>query len=110
MGYKKVEKTVSFAELSLLSSLKNNRSVKMMERIHKAVTWETIAVLLKEHYHIGQSHEGADAAAQFPYLACRLRPLPVMVAMGRSKEEEPKAPGKTVVFHWFRAPRPEQLS
>ena len=61
MGYKKVEKTVSFAELSLLSSLKNNRSVKMMERIHRAVNWENIEVLLKEHYHIGHSHEGADA-------------------------------------------------
>jgi hypothetical protein len=37
MGYKKVDKTVNFAELSLLRSIENNRSVKMMERIHKAV-------------------------------------------------------------------------
>jgi hypothetical protein len=36
MGYKKPEKTISFAELSLLSSLENNRSVKMMEQIDKA--------------------------------------------------------------------------
>ena len=35
MGYKKVDKTVSFAELSLLSSIENNRSVKMMERINQ---------------------------------------------------------------------------
>ena len=42
MGYKKADKTVSFAELSLLRSIKNNRSVKMMERIHKAVNWENI--------------------------------------------------------------------
>jgi hypothetical protein len=60
MGYKKTEKTISFAEISLRSSLENNRSVKMMERIHKAVTWETIEVLVQEHYPIGKSHEGAD--------------------------------------------------
>jgi len=35
MGYKKADKTVSFAELSLLSSIENNRSVKMMERINQ---------------------------------------------------------------------------
>jgi len=60
MGYKKVDTTVSFAELSLLSSIENNRSVKMMERINTSVNWENIKALLKEHYHIGQSHEGAD--------------------------------------------------
>jgi hypothetical protein len=53
MGYKKVDTTVSFAELSLLRSIESNRSVKMMERIHKAATWENIEALLKEHYHIG---------------------------------------------------------
>jgi hypothetical protein len=70
MGYKKVDKTVSFAELSLLSSIENNRSVKMMERINKSVNWKNIEALLKEHYHIGQSHEGADA-----YSPLMLRPL-----------------------------------
>ena len=68
MGYKKADKTVSFAELSLLNSIENNRSVKMMERINKSVNWENIEALLKEHYHIGQSYEGADmtlAARQF---------------------------------------------
>ena len=42
MGYKKADKTISFAELSLLSSIGNNRSLKMMERISKAVKWENI--------------------------------------------------------------------
>jgi len=72
MGYKKVDKTVSFAELSLLSSIENNRSVKMMEKIHKAVNWETIEALLKEHYHIGQSHEGADAYSPLMLLKAML--------------------------------------
>jgi hypothetical protein len=33
MGYKKVDKTISFAEVCLIESMENNRSVKMMERI-----------------------------------------------------------------------------
>ncbi|UCG65561.1 MAG: hypothetical protein JSW12_00435 [Deltaproteobacteria bacterium] len=61
MGYKKVDKTISFAERSLLSSIEHSRSVKMMERIRKAVNWENRAALLKEYYHSDQSHEGADA-------------------------------------------------
>jgi len=72
MGYKKVDKTVSFAELSLRSSIENNRSVKMMERISKAVNWENIEALLKEYYHIGQSHEGADAYSPLMLLKCML--------------------------------------
>jgi len=72
MGYKKVDKTVSFAELSLLSSIENNRSVKMMERISKAVNWENIEALLQEYYHIGQSHEGADAYSPLMLLKCML--------------------------------------
>jgi len=33
----------------------------MMGRIRKAVNWENIEALLRECYHVGQSHEGADA-------------------------------------------------
>ena len=72
MGYKKIDKTVSFAELSLLSSIENNRSVKMMERINKSVNWKNIEALLLEHYHIGQSHEGADAYSPLMLLKCML--------------------------------------
>lgn len=72
MGYKKVDKTINFAELSLLSSIENNRSVKMMERISKAVNWENIEALLKEYYHIGQSYEGADAYSPLMLLKCML--------------------------------------
>jgi IS5 family transposase len=72
MGYKKTDKTVSFAELSLLSSIENNRSVKMMERINKSVDWKKIEALLKEHYYIGQSHEGADAYSPLMLLKCML--------------------------------------
>ena len=63
MGYKKVDKAISFAEKALLRSMENNRSVKMMERINTVVNWENREALLREYYPVGQSHEGADAYA-----------------------------------------------
>jgi hypothetical protein len=50
MGYKKMEKTFSFAELSLRKSIANKRSVTMMERINKTVPWTNIEALLQENY------------------------------------------------------------
>jgi IS5 family transposase len=61
MGYKKVDTTLSFAELALRKSLENNRSVTMMERINKVVPWTNIEALLQEYYAVGTSTEGADA-------------------------------------------------
>jgi hypothetical protein len=55
MGYEKIDKTVSLAELSRPSSIENNR-------------WENIEGLLKEHYHTGQSHEEADAYSHLMFL------------------------------------------
>ena len=72
MGYKKVDKGISFAEGALLRSMENNRSVKIMERINKAVNWENREALLHEYYHIGQSHEGADAYSPLMLLKCML--------------------------------------
>jgi transposase, IS5 family len=61
MGYKKMDKTFSFAELTLRKSIANNRSVTMMERINTTVPWTNIEALLQEHYQVGTSREGADA-------------------------------------------------
>lgn len=72
MGYKKVDKGISFAEVALLRSMENNRSVEMMERINKAVAWENIEALLHEYYPTGQSHEGADAYHPLMLLKCML--------------------------------------
>jgi len=72
MGYKKVDKAISFAEVALLRSMENNRSVEMMERINKAVAWENVEALLREYYPIGQSYEGADAYHPLMLLKCML--------------------------------------
>ena len=42
MGYKKIGKEMSFADLAVSKSLEHNRSVKMMNRINKVVKWRNI--------------------------------------------------------------------
>ena len=46
MGYKKVDKAISFTEIALLRSMENNRSVEMMERINTVVTGENRPALV----------------------------------------------------------------
>ncbi|UCG66187.1 MAG: transposase [Deltaproteobacteria bacterium] len=60
MGYRKVDKGISFAEGALLRSMEHNCSGEMMERINTVVGWENRAALLREYYPTGQSYEGAD--------------------------------------------------
>ena len=60
MGYKKLGKDISFADLAIKKSMEHNRSVKMMERINRVVSWKNIEALLMEHYKVGTSKEGAD--------------------------------------------------
>jgi hypothetical protein len=60
MGYKKLGKNMSFADLAVTSSLENNRSVKMMEKINSVVNWQNIEALLLEYYEQGKSTQGAD--------------------------------------------------
>ena len=63
MGYKKLDEVMSFADLAVSKSVAHNRSVKMMDRINKVVNWRNIDALLREHYEVGTSKEGADAYA-----------------------------------------------
>ena len=61
MGYKKLGKEMSFADLAVSKSLEHNRSVKMMDRINEVVNWRNVEALLREYYEVGTSKEGADA-------------------------------------------------
>jgi len=60
MGYKKLGKKISFADLAVHKVTKNNRSVRMVEKINKAVNWHNIEALLLECYDKGKSTQGAD--------------------------------------------------
>lgn len=60
-GYKQIDKSLSFADLAVSKSLENNRSLKMMEKINEVIKWNNIEAVLREHYEVGTSKEGADA-------------------------------------------------
>jgi len=61
MGFKKMDKSLNFADFVLANSLKHNRSVAIMENIDKSINWSRIESILLSHYAIGTSSEGADA-------------------------------------------------
>ena len=61
MGYKKMKKNLGFADFALSSSLKHNRSLKLMEKIADSIDWDRIDAVLMSHYTVGTSGEGADA-------------------------------------------------
>jgi len=67
MGYKQIGE-----DLAVSKSLENNRSLKMMNRINKVVSWKNIEALLIEHYEVGRSEEGADAYPPLILLKCML--------------------------------------
>ena len=72
MGYKEIEKNLSFADLAIAKSLAHNRSLKMMEKINAVVGWENIEALLLGHYEVGTSKEGADAFPPLLLMKCML--------------------------------------
>ena len=61
MGYKKMKKDLGFADFALSSSLKHNRSLKLMEKIADSIDWSRIDAVLMANYSVGSSGEGADA-------------------------------------------------
>ena len=61
MGYKKMSISLTFADLALESSLKHNRSLKLMQKLDSAISWSRVERILFSHYTVGTSGEGADA-------------------------------------------------
>jgi len=61
MGYKRIDTNMTFAEMSLMSSMENNRSLKRLEKISQLIDWSQVRKLLEANYGVGRSKEGADA-------------------------------------------------
>ena len=70
MGFKKIEQNLGFADFALASSLKHNRSLKLMEKLDKAIEWSRVEEILMNHYTIGTSNEGADAYPPLMLFKC----------------------------------------
>ena len=61
MGYKRADNNMTFAEMSLLSSMEHNHSLKRLEKISQIIDWPQVREILDAHYTVGTSREGADA-------------------------------------------------
>jgi IS5 family transposase len=61
MGYKQMNQNITFAELSLFTSMEHNRSLKRLEKINRAVDWSEVEAVISAHYTVGTRLEGADA-------------------------------------------------
>ena len=72
MGFKKIKKESSFADLVLESSKKNNRSIKKMKDLRKSINWNRVEDILMSHYTVGTSNEGADAYPPLLLFKCLL--------------------------------------
>jgi transposase, IS5 family len=72
MAFKKIDNSIGFADLVLESSRKNNRSLKNMKRLEKSIDWSRIDTILKSHYAVGTSSEGADAYPPLLLFKCLL--------------------------------------
>jgi IS5 family transposase len=72
MGYKKMDNSLGFADLALASSLKHNRSLKLMKKLDKAIDWSRVESILLTHYSVGTSGEGADAYPPILLFKCML--------------------------------------
>lgn len=72
MGFKKMDSSLGFADLALASSLKHNRSLKLMEKLDKSIKWSRIEAILLSHYTVGTSGEGADAYPPMLLFRCML--------------------------------------
>jgi len=72
MAFKKMERNLSFADFALKSSLKHNRSLKLMENLNNSIDWSRIETILMNHYTAGTSDEGAKAYAPILLFKCLL--------------------------------------
>jgi transposase, IS5 family len=72
MAFKKMDNSIGFADLVLESSRKNNRSLKNMKKLDKSIDWSRIDTILKSHYTVGTSSEGADAYPPLLLFKCLL--------------------------------------
>ena len=72
MGFKKMDSTLGFADFALASSLKHNRSLKLMEKLDKSIDWSRIESILMGHYTVGTSGEGADAYPPLLLFKCMM--------------------------------------
>jgi len=72
MGYKKIDRTISFADVILKNSMDKNRCLEHLIHINDSIDWPNIESILMDHYVVGTSSEGADAYYPLLLFKCLL--------------------------------------
>ncbi len=72
MAFKKMDPNIGFADLALASSLKHNRSLKLMQNLNASIDWSSIEAILMNNYTAGTSTEGAKAYPPLLLFKCLL--------------------------------------
>ena len=72
MAFKKMNTDIGFADLALASSLKHNRSLKLMQNLNASIDWSRIEAILMNNYTAGSSTEGAKAYPPLLLFKCLL--------------------------------------
>ena len=61
MGFKNMTPNLTFADVSLFTSMEKNRAIKRMKEINRVIDWSRIESLLLRNYPVGKSFEGNEA-------------------------------------------------
>ena len=72
MSFKKMETNLTFTDISLFSSMEQNRAITRMEQINAIVDWSKIESLIMRNYPVGKSNEGNEAYPPLILLKCLL--------------------------------------
>ncbi len=72
MGFKKIDQSVTFADLILKDSMDKNRCLIRIMDIANSIDWNSIEAVLMGHYQVGTSKEGADAYPPLLLFKCLL--------------------------------------
>ena len=55
MGFKKMDRNLSFAEYSLMGTLEKNRAVERLDKINSLVNWERVEEIITAGYPVGKT-------------------------------------------------------
>ena len=50
MGFKKIDRTLGFADLALASSMEKNRNLSTLKQLDKVINWSGIKSAIMAHY------------------------------------------------------------
>lgn len=65
MVFKNMKTSLTFADLSFFNEIENNKAIKRMDQINRAVNWSKIESRLLKHYPFGKSFKGNDCYPVF---------------------------------------------